>query len=160
MSFNLFNSAQVVSKWTPGAWIGAVRRVFGTVVEMGESEVIENFGPHELVALWPPQTLQEPMLRRWPELVLLRPANEHSLDPLLAAMPGSAHLWMPDIEHDWAMLAEIVLLSEGHLLPWQQRRLQQFIQIERNQARQRICNSYGDAGLQALRHSMANAKQA
>jgi hypothetical protein len=137
-----------VKGWQPGVWVGAMRRVFGPVSELLSAEdmppeagdakalqrhqTIEQHPAHQLIVLWRPQSLQRPFLSRWPLLVQLTPQqDEHAVGELLSHLPQEARLWVSDHEVDWALMAEIVMLSESALAPWQHRELAQFIQRER-----------------------------
>jgi len=144
---------RLLRDWMPGAWIGAVRQAFGLRAEITstpQGEVVESHPPHWLVALWPPQRLQRPFLRRWPRWVSLQPAETEAqaVVQLLRQVPEGAPLWVLHEELEWALLAEIVLIGEAGLLPFQQRGLQEFIDAERIATTARIRSAYGAPPLQ------------
>ncbi|MED5619627.1 hypothetical protein [Ideonella sp. BN130291] len=141
------DSQRLLRDWMPGAWIGAVRRAFGPQTELhstDQGELVEHHPPHWLIALWPPQSLQQPFLRRWPQQVLLLGAEEEAqaVVELLRHVPDGHRLWVLNEELDWALMAEIVLLSEAHLQPFQQQALQWFMDTERAASTDRILHSY------------------
>jgi hypothetical protein len=143
------DSQRLLRDWMPGAWIGAARRAFGPQTELhstDQGELVENHPPHWLIALWPPQTLQQPFLRRWPQQVQLLGAEEEApaVVELLRHVPEGHRLWVLNEELDWALMAEIVLLSEAQLKPFQQQALQQFMDTERALSTGRILQSYAE----------------
>ena len=134
----------------PGAWIGALRQVSARtteVVSTPQGELVETRAPQWLLALWPPQRLQRPFLRRWPGWVSLHAAEAetHAVLELLRHVPAGASLWVLEEELDWALMAEIVLLSEPGLQEFQQRALKAFMQAERAATTSRILSAYGQA---------------
>lgn len=134
--------------WAPGAWIGAARRAIGPCAEPVEGDdgdtVFEHQPAQWLIALWAPQSLQQPFLRRWPALVHLAVlAEADATAALLAHVPTGARLWLTNLELDWALLAEIVMLTEPQLAPWQHRELAQFILAERQATAEAIAQHYG-----------------
>jgi hypothetical protein len=141
---------RLLREWMPGAWIGAVRQAFGRsteVVSTPQGELVEAHAPHWLVALWPPQHLQRPFLRRWPRWVSLiaAEAETQALLALLQQVPESAALWVLQEELDWALMAEVVLIAEPGLREYQQRQLEVFMRAEREATTQRIRSAYGAA---------------
>ncbi len=144
---------RLLRDWMPGAWIGAVRQAFGLTTEITTTprgEVVEAHPPHWLIALWPPQRLQRPFLRRWPRWVSLHAGETEAqaVVELLRHVPDSAPLWVLHEELEWALLAEIVLIGEAGLLPFQQRGLREFIDSERIATTARIRSAYGAPHLQ------------
>jgi hypothetical protein len=128
---------RLLGEWQPGAWIGAVRKAFGPMAELAEDsdeDTFEHRPAQWLIVLWPPQSLREPFLRRWPAMVQLT-ANEGAAaeQQLLDQVPPESRLWVHGFDVDWALMAEIVLLTEEDLQPWQHRELARFI-VEQRQA--------------------------
>ena len=120
----------------PGAWIGAVRRVFGPISQVVQTEhgdTIENHPPHYLVALWAPMAENESFLRRWPDSVSIALNDQESaLQELLRNLPIGARVCVTMQEIDWAVIAEIALLSEAQTFsPEHYRELERFIAQER-----------------------------
>ena len=64
---------RLLRAWQPGAWIGAVFKAFGPMAELveadeavpGAEDTFEHRPAMWLVALWKPQSLQQPFLQRW-----------------------------------------------------------------------------------------------
>lgn len=144
----------ILSTWRPDAWIGAVREVFeGTTefVTTANGPVVETYPPHRLVAAWPPQGLNAPLLGRWPTQVRLAAvARETAADLLLAQLPAGATLWVNPAAQDvdWALTAEIVLLHDPTLRPFQIKALRAFVDAEREASFARLNADYvrGTAG--------------
>jgi hypothetical protein len=145
---------RLVPQWQPGVWIGCERRASEVVSEF--IEVQDAHGPSSrarpghaampavvhtsvhmhpaqlLLALWPPQTLAQPLLPRWPQRVLLvNDGPDAGARALLGEMPAQARLWLAPQEVDAAFLAEVLLRSEPELALWQQQALRGFIERER-----------------------------
>ena len=140
---------RLLRDWMPGAWIGAVRRAFGPHTALHsthQGEVVENHPSHWLIALWAPQQLRQPFLRRWPEVVAMVATDDEAeaVVGLLRHVPEGNPLWVLNEELDWALMAEIVLLSEPHLLQFQNEALLRFIEIERQTTTARIVEGYGE----------------
>ena len=142
--------ARMSSAWEPGAWIGTMRRAFGPIAEIVEadgdvSDVVETFPPHTILALWKPQQLNQPFLRRWPHMVWMTTVDsERAQLELLREVPESARLWITPQDIDWALLAEIVMLSEKNLMPQHYHQLQRFIDQEREATSAKISRAYSD----------------
>lgn len=152
--------SRVVLNWEPGVWIGSLRRAFGPVAEVVQTprgEVVENHPPHLLVALWKPQRLDRPFLRRWPNMVWLSERDsEHATLDLLREIPAENRLWLTQEGVDWALLAEIVMLTEEHLQPFHHRELQRLIVAERQAATAMIKRAYNKErqGLRGFSHTL------
>ena len=148
------SNPRILSAWRPGAWIGAVREVFDSTTEFvhtAAGPVVETYPPHRLVAAWPPQGLNAPLLGRWPTQVRLAAvARETAADLLLAQLPAGATLWVnPSAQDvDWALTAEIVLLHDPTLRPFQIKALRAFVDAEREASFARLNADYvqGTAG--------------
>ena len=141
--------------WEPGAWIGAARRACGPVAEVvngAQGEIVETHPPQLLLALWKPQRLERPFLRRWPQVVWLSGEDlDHAPQALLREVPVPARLWVMDADVDWALLAEIVMRSESGLRPYQYQALQRFIVAERAATAASIDEAYGGDPLEHRR---------
>jgi len=138
---------RLLHDWRPGAWIGAVRQAVGRTTELSstpQGELVEVHPPQWLVALWPPQQLQQPFLGRWPCWASLAPgeAEPEAVLALLPQLPERAALWVLHEDLDWALMAEIVLLGEPALQPFQQRGLREFVESERAATLARIRSAY------------------
>jgi hypothetical protein len=140
---------RLLADWMPGAWIGAARRAIQPQAELYSSpqgEVVESHPAHWLIALWRPQRLQQPFLRRWPHMASLFEGDDEARvqEELLRHVPGDERLLLVSDDIDWALVAEIVMLAEPDLRPFHYRALQQFIVDERAAASRRISESYSD----------------
>jgi hypothetical protein len=138
---------RLLADWEPGAWVGAVRRAFGPQPELRRSvqgEIVDA-PSHWLIALWKPQRLQQPFLFRWPHVVLLHAGEDEStaIAELLQHVPWGERLWVVHDEIDWALLAEIVMLSESGLRGFHLRALHEFMRNEREATLARIARAYG-----------------
>jgi hypothetical protein len=140
---------RIASRAEPGVWIGAVRRVFGPisqVVSTDQGDTIENHPPHYLVALWAPLRDDEAFLRRWPDSVSIA-LNDHdcAVQELLRSLPIGARLWITTQELDWAVIAEIAMLSEAQNFQAEHyRELQRFIDQQRVESLATISANYTD----------------
>jgi hypothetical protein len=139
---------RVVRIYRPGAWVGSVRRAFGPIAYLPESDenagdVIETHPPHYLLALWQPLGADQPFLPRWPMKVsLTAPDARTAIFELLAEVPPDEVLWLTEQPLDWALMAEIVMLCEQGLLPYQFRALGDFIEAERHATRAAVSVHY------------------
>jgi hypothetical protein len=127
---------RVSRRYRPGAWIGGVRKVFGSVTELAASpdggDEFETHPPHFLVALWKPLSPQDtPLLARWPYKVsIVVPDPAAALADLLIEVPDGDRLWLASEQVDWGLMAAIVMLSEPGLQPYEYRELQEFVRAE------------------------------
>lgn len=140
---------RIISRPEPGVWIGAVRRVFGPmsqVVQTERGDEIENHPPHYLVALWAPLREEECFLRRWPDSVSIAlHDHDNAMLELLHNLPIGARLWITTQEIDWAVIAEIAMLSEAQNFQAEHyRELQRFIGQERAETLATISANYTD----------------
>lgn len=134
--------------WEPGTWIGAVKRAFGPVAEMvgsAEGVLIDSHPPHSLLALWkPPKSpMQPPFLRRFPWMVSITAGDtDAAVAELLRELPPGVRLFLTQHEIDWALMAEIVMLSEENLAPYHYRELESFAEQQRADTLAAISASY------------------
>jgi hypothetical protein len=140
---------RIVAHPEPGVWIGAVRRIIGPIAQVVESEdgdTIENHPPQYLVAMWAPLRSEEAFLRRWPDSVSVAQHNHDSaVAELLCSLPEGARLWVTPQEIDWAVIAEIAMLSEGsRFTPDHYREIERFIAGERAATLATISANYTD----------------
>ena len=145
---------RLLATWQAGAWTGAVRQVMQPTTEFVTTPTgtaVESYPPHRLLLLWPPQRIDQPHPGRWPQQVLLTalPAGP-AADALLALVPGGAALWInPAVQEvDWALAAEIVLLHQPGLRPFQTNGLRAFIESEREASFARLNDGYQPPGVQ------------
>jgi hypothetical protein len=139
--------ARIANIWEPGVWVGAACRAFGPVSEVIEDArsgvVVENHPPHFIVAMWRTRHGDGPVLRRWPSVVHLTGASESRLvAEMLSQLPVSDRLWLTNADLDWALMAEIVMVSEPTLASWQGRELQAFVRNERARTLAQISRGY------------------
>lgn len=144
------SSSRVLEHWRSGAWIGAQRRAFGPLAEINEADdhfLVDTHPPHSLIVLWRPPREHEPLPRRLPHMASLVATHDEAavLAELLAQLPGDARLWLaPQSEIDWALMAEIVMISEPGLAAYEHRELRRFIDAERIATLALISTSYTD----------------
>lgn len=142
--------ARVIEHWRAGAWVGAHRRAFGPLAEVNETDdqmIVDTHPPHSLIVLWPPPRDEQPLLRRLPQVAALMGTHDEAelLGELLSQLPVDARLWLaPQPEVDWALMAEIVMISEPGLEPYQHRELRRFIDDERVATLALISTCYTD----------------
>jgi hypothetical protein len=141
---------RVIRDYRPGAWVGSVRRAFGPVAHLPEDGdgaaegVIDSHPPHYLLALWQPLPPDRPFLPRWPMKVsLAAPDARAAIHEMLAEVPPNETLWLTDQPLDWVLMAEIVMLCEEGLQPYQFRGLGEFIEAERQATRAAVSVHYG-----------------
>jgi hypothetical protein len=141
--------SRIVAHPEQGVWIGAVRRIIGPIAQVMQTEhgdAIETHPPQYLVAMWAPLRDDEAFLRRWPDSVSVA-LNDHdcAVAELLCNLPEGARVWVTSQEIDWAVIAEIAMLSEGeNFTPDHYRELERFIAQERDAALATISANYTD----------------
>ena len=111
-----------------------------------QGDTIENHPPHYLVALWAPLRDDEAFLRRWPDSVSIA-LHDHdcAVQELLRNLPIGARLWITTQELDWAVIAEIAMLSEAQNFQAEHyRELQRFIDQQRAESLATISANYTD----------------
>ena len=125
---------RLARRYQPGHWIGGMRRAIAPVAEVvdtPEGEQIETYPSHYLISLWQPIEAAA-FLPRWPYKVsIVTPDATAAVRSLLADVPASARLWVAGSQIDWALMADIVMLSEPGLAPYQYRELKEFVNAER-----------------------------
>lgn len=142
--------SRIAARLAPGVWIGAVRRVIGPIAQVtptAHGDMIETHPPHYLVAIWAPQRDDEAFLRRWPDSVSVALNDqEGAIGELLRNLPEGARVWVTTQEVDWAVIAEIAMLSEGRrFTPEHYRELERFIANERGATLATISANYTDS---------------
>jgi hypothetical protein len=140
-------SGRVSRRYLPGHWIGGVHRAFAAISEVGaegDPAAVDSHPPHYLAALWKPPSFGTPFVPRWPLKVnLVAPDVAAGLRDLLAEIPSGDHLWLTEQHIDWSLMAQIVLLGEPGLRPFQQLGLQALAQAEREVTLAAIRLHYG-----------------
>jgi hypothetical protein len=126
----------------PGCWFGFVvraipaapRRIDGVTIQAPE---------HYLTAAWQPV---EGLLPRLPDVVAIgSPTATRALAELFANLPKHARLHLVERDVvDAALLAEIVALADGNLLPYQREGLYKFAEQERARVRSEISRHFSD----------------
>lgn len=144
---------RLLSRWQPGAWIGAQRVVLAAATELlstgggaaADAPVVESYEAQRLLLLWAPPMPAAPRAGRWPQQVLLGavPADQAG-GALLAVLPPDTLLWLdPEPGHvDWALAAELALHHVPALRPFQIDGLRAFIEAEREATFARINDGY------------------
>ncbi|MFN0182293.1 MAG: hypothetical protein ACKVQR_00600 [Aquabacterium sp.] len=137
---------RLLPDWQPGCWIGAQRRMSGPQAEVVVDDAgdhIENRPAQSLIVLWGPQSLDRPFLPRLPFMVQLTSrGGDDAVAELLRHVPPTGALWLDASHVDWALMAEIVMLTEATLRPWQHRELARFILRERETLVRAVRESY------------------
>ncbi|MDN3919525.1 hypothetical protein [Roseateles violae] len=142
---------RLLRQWRPGAWVGVRRRLIGASTELvstPQGPLVETRPPQWLLAVWPPQGLEMPLLSRWPERAMLLPAQQSVAAAQLLlqqAVPATAPLWIGELDADWALLAELVLLHDASLQPFQIEALRALTESDRLQRFERLNNAYQPA---------------
>jgi hypothetical protein len=125
---------RLARRYQPGHWIGGLRKAFAPVAEVVDTphgEQIETFPSHYLISLWRPIEAAA-FLPRWPYKVsIVAPDAAAAVRALLVDVPRTARLWVAGSQIDWALMADIVMLSEPGLAPYHYRELKAFINAER-----------------------------
>ena len=119
--------------YRPGHWVGGVRKAFGAVTEVADTPAadLESHPPHYLAALWKPLSPAQPFLQRMPaHAVLVTPDPVAAVRGLLVEVPSGERLWLTTAGIDWALVAQIVMLGEKNLAPYQYRELGNFAKAE------------------------------
>lgn len=137
---------RLLPQWQPGCWVGGLKRVFGAVSQVlstPQGPVVDTFAPHLLLALWPPQGLESPLLGRWPQRLLLSAVQpEDAGEELLKHLPADAELWLAEQDIDWALAGQAVLLHEPGLREFQLKELRAFVDAERQATWDRVNTAY------------------
>ncbi len=122
---NSKSPTRVVETLMPGVWVGAYRRLVGPsseVVDTQFGQEVENVAPQYLMAVWKPIRPGYVTVRRYPAVArLLSCDSDAVLSVMLRYVPVDAQLVIPDIEVDWSLVAQIVMLCDPELRPDQQR---------------------------------------
>lgn len=137
---------RVLAAWRPGAWTVAQRRVLEAsteVVQTLQGPVVETHPPQHLVALWPPQGLDVPVLGRWPQRAMLVPAeSERAAEAALPWVPDEAEIWVAPVDIDWGLVGNVVLHHDATLQPFQLTGLRAFVEAERLATYDRVNDAY------------------
>jgi len=138
---------RLAKRYSPGHWIGGVRKAFGAVSEVVDSPegiIIESHPPHYLLVLWAPLEADVLLLPRWPAKVsLAEPDTAAAVRELLVEVPDGERLWLTDQLIDWVLMAEIVMLSEPGLKAYHYRELKRFADAEKKATLASISVNYG-----------------
>lgn len=144
--------ARLLAAWQPGAWIGAVREVMAGGTEFVRSAdgqpTVQTWPPQRLLLLWAPPRVDGPTPGRWPQCLRLSAVSaRQAAAALLADVPDGASLWLADDagDIDWALAAELALLHDPSLRPFQLEGLRSFMATEREACYARLNSSYQPA---------------
>ena len=140
---------RVLAAWRPGAWTVGQQRVLDAsteVVQTLQGPVVETHEPQHLVALWPPQGLDAPVLGRWPQRAMLVPAeSERAAEAVLPWIPDDAVVWVTSADIDWGLVGNVVLHHDATLQPFQLTALRAFVEAERQATYDRVNDAYAVA---------------
>ncbi len=151
-------SPRLLSQWQADGWSAGLRRVLGSHSELRRGEQgprVEMHAPQWLLAAWPPAPAGAPHLPRWPQHAVLVAADDMhgAAEQLLAHLPPEALLWLGELDLDWALVADVVLLHDPTLQPFQSKALKDFSAAERLAQFKRVAAAYEAAAPgQLLRH--------
>jgi hypothetical protein len=149
---------RLVFQWAPGTWVGATKRVFGPIAEVisGDNGLawVETHPPHSLLVLWKPPRLNPPLLKRFPWMVSIAAAHDddEALAAVIRQLPPGARMFIARHDVDWALMAEIVVISEPNLAPYHYRELQAFVLAEREATRAAVSAGYLHDDADGTRH--------
>jgi hypothetical protein len=128
----------------PGVYIGAIRQAFGEG-EIVLAERIERYPAHYLVALWEPLAPGVPVLPRWPLVAAIASPDSHAaLLQLVSHLPADAKVWLATEAVDWALIADIVRLTDRNLSPYHHVELERLVAQLRSDDEQAIRSLYSD----------------
>lgn len=136
--------SRVADSPAPGLWVGAWRRVMGPSAEVVETPLgdeLDHQPPMYLVAAWKPLAPGQFVLRRYPAVARLLGADgdgEPVVRALLKLIPGDARLFVPEMEVDWGLIAEIAMASDPDPTPDRLRLLQLVIRRDREKRFEQI----------------------
>ncbi|MCW7541535.1 hypothetical protein OOT46_27390 [Aquabacterium sp. A7-Y] len=146
-------SRRLATHYAPGLWVGAIRPAFDAGQVVFEQH-IDVYPAHFLVALWEPPAAGVPMLSRWPSVAAIAsPDAPAALIELVSHLPAGARAWLASEGVDWALIADIVRLSDRNLQPYHHQELQAFIGRCRARDAETIRQTYSDEdpGFEALK---------
>ncbi len=137
---------RIVENLAPGVWVGAYRRLVGPsneVVDTQFGQEVENVAPQYLMAVWKPIRPGHAAVRRYPAAAQLLTCDSDSvLSALLRHVPVDGQLVVPEMEVDWGLVAQIVMLCENELRPDQHRILYALIAREKAKVIEQIRKRY------------------
>ena len=141
---------RLLSQWQAGCWSGGVRRVLGSHNELRRGEKgpqLAMHAPQWLLAIWRPLPAGTLHLPRWPEHAALITADDGrgAAEQILAHLPADALLWLGDVDLDWALVADLVLLHDASLQSFQSKALKDFSAAEKLAQFKRVASSYEPA---------------
>src|SRR5436309_13997839 len=91
---------RLAKRYSPGHWVGGIRKAFGPVSEVVEGPngfVIESHPPHYLLVLWQPLEPDALLLPRWPAKVsIAEPDAAAAVRELLVEVPEGERLWLTE----------------------------------------------------------------
>ena len=133
--------------WRPGCWIAVARCLQppGTLVSHAAADLrVRDVGAQWLVAVWPPQRLDAPLLGRWPQAlrVVAAPDEAGAVAALLPIVPPGARLWRAELDVDWGLLAALVAQSDAELAIGLRRALAALAERERVERESRMLGGY------------------
>lgn len=143
-------AGRVADVHAPGVWIGAYRRLVGPTAEVVETQFgdeVENLAPQYLVAVWKPIPAGGFAIRRFPAVArLVSTDSEGVMRALLKLVPDDSRLFVPEMEVDWGLIAQIAMVCDSGLRADQMRVLQAVVWRDREKRLEQIRRRYRPAG--------------
>lgn len=140
------SAPRVAESAAPGQWIGAYRRLLGPSTELVETQLgdeVENVAPQYLIAVWKPLAPGQFTIRRYPAVARLVTVDSDSvLKTLLRLVPTDARLFVPEMDVDWGLIAQIAMVCDPELRPEQLRVLQAVVWRDREKRLEQIRKRY------------------
>lgn len=135
------DARRLLARPAPDAWLGLVVRVLDARVHESPA-AREHTPPHFVVAGWAPQP--DGVYRRLPEFAAIAaPDSRRALREIFVHLPADARLALVDGDVvDPALAAEMVLICDTNLEPYQRDALAGFVSAQREGTRARIAAGY------------------
>ncbi len=126
-----------------GCWLAAIVRAIAPR-EVALDDRIERTPAHYLVAAWSPQA--SGLYERLPDFAAIAsPDSQRALRELFVHLPPEVPVHLAGAAHvDLALVADMVLLCDTHLEPYQRDALQAFAREQRDALRRAIVERYTD----------------
>jgi hypothetical protein len=135
----------------PACWIGVCVKVVPAAAREDGGGIVHTPDPY-LAAAWPPAASG---FTRWPEAVVIgSPTSTRALAELFRQLPPASRLHLATLDDvDAALAAEILLVADRNLEPYQREAIARFADAARERTRAAIASRYSDRdpGFERLR---------